>query len=1061
MAFPGSPHLIIIQGERTMKIPAKESFAGYVVTRLDIARGCSSIIHEGLSLDGKTRVAIKVLHTSKISKSRIERFKVEYKTLTKLRHPNIAKVLEAGFKGGAPFIISEFVEGKQLLSALDGYDPGRMIPIFIELLKGMDFIHRSGLLHLDIKSQNVFVTSGSKGDTVKILDFGLAIPEGEYRGEFVGSPSTMAPEIILGLTEKVGKRADLYSAAVLIYQCLSKGQHPFGRTSQKSRAELTKMVEIEKGKLPSPLDKKIPAWLGLILSKMLIFEPEERFYENAAGVIHAISSEYDSGESRSFTASPEYLLPDPTRLIALSGISKILTSDIKKSASGDLPEKPLHIISGGHGMGKSRILHSLKTFGDTISDRISIHRISLPSDDETLSEKIAELRTSISENKAPILLLIDDLDTADGKTAIEAEAERLIAGIFAFAVARVEKPEIYSGIVPTIVAATVTEIQNVVFLKGIGASAIKIHELKPFTTPDIIEYLMATPAFSKRQVPTEAAQHILKITGGIPLEVKELLSENFERLFSFDAAGEIILDPKIISPSALNHRPATTSERLLQKIKFLGRDELRLLESIACCTAAPYLEAPNALILKKATGLKNTDEISKRLLRIGILEEDQGERLKFCDEHLPGMLLDRMDTSYRRKLHSELARHVGSKWKIFHTAHGEDDKKAIKAAIALGKKMLKRRGDCSAAIKLYTSALKRGSGTYWKLRSYILSLLAAAALNTGDLTRAGEAIYSGTRMIPDGEYPAYRRRFTLLDIAMALRTGALNHARNLIESSRLIAAKSRLQDYDLVLKNYKGNLLYEMAIRDPSKNAKKLVEAREILEGSKSMESRLATHSRKKVTNNLLYSVLTAQGLYEEAAQTLEFEISRNEPDIFHLIPTYMAIAEGLRISGKTGRALLWAKKALKLAGNGNSGPMLAYSHAVLANIFYDMNDFERCLAHCASELASIACRSSHTTPSSIARVWSMMGRCHGESGNHRKAIVYFEAALTAASEGYFAMSACLGMGEAYLALGKEKGAIEYIDRAEKMLDGMPVDEISKSHRKRARHVKKLIKDQG
>ncbi|HPW46114.1 MAG TPA: serine/threonine-protein kinase [bacterium] len=1043
-----------------MRTPEKESFAGYTVTKRDIARGCSSMIHEGLSHDGKIRVAIKILRPSKISKNRIERFKAEYKTLTKLNHPNIAKVLEAGFKEGTPFIISEFIEGKQILSALAGYEIGRMIPIFIELLKGLDFIHRSGMLHLDIKSQNVFVNANAKGNRLKILDFGLAMPEKEYRGEFVGSPSTMAPEIALGLSEKVGKRSDLYSAAVLMYQCLSKGRHPFDRTLQKSRAELMKMVEAEKEKLPAPLDREIPGWLELLLSRMLIFEPEERFYENAAGVIHAISSGRTSEASRTSRGSPEYLVPDPTKLVGLSEISKILTSEIEKSTSGDLPEKPLHIISGGHGMGKSHIVHFLKTFGDTISDRISIHRISFPSDDETLSEKIAELRISISDNKSPILLLIDNLDAAEGKTPIEAEVERLISGIFAFAAARTENPEIYSEIIPTIVAATVTEIQKVGFLKEILASALKLHELKPFTASDITEYLAATPAFFRRQIPSEATQHILKITGGIPLEVKELLSKNFEGLFSFDAAGEIILDPKIIAPSTFRHGASTAFERLLHKIKILDRDEIKLLESIACCTAAPYLEAPKFPLLKRVTGLKDIEEISERLMRAGILEMDRKDRIKFCDEHMPGMILMRMNPADRKKLHSELVKHVSLRWKNFHTAHGEDDKKAIKAAITLGKKMLKNHGDCSAAIKLYTSALKRGSEAHWKLRSYISSLIAAAALNTGDLTRAGEAIYSGSRMIPEGEYPAYRRRFALLDIAMALRAGTLNHAQRLIESSRLIAAKSRLEDYDLALKNYNGNLLYEMAIRDPSKDAKKLLEARKIFEGSKSMEFRLAPHSRKKVMNNLLYSVLTAQGLYEEAARTLEFEISGNKPDIFHLIPAYMAIAEGLRISGKTGRALLWAKRALKLAGNGNSGPMLAYSHAVLANIFYDMDDFQRCLAHCSSELASIACRSAHTTPNSMARIWSMMGRCHGESGNHRKAIVYFEAALASASEGYFAMSAYLGMGEAYLSLGKKKTAMEYIGCAEAMLKTMPVDEISKSHRKRAKQVKKLIRDQ-
>ncbi len=220
-------------------------FDGYTIRRANIASGSAGVVHEAVSSDGK-RVAIKVLNRSAVEaklaelvkKSRpgierrpqeweaeiqrqfainIESFKSEYTWLTSLHHPNIAKVHGIGFHEGLFYIAYEFIEGKTLAEHVRDWKPVDMIPLFVQALQGLDYIHRNGLIHLDIKPDNILVQTVDGKPLVKIIDFGLAMPPESYSGGFYGTVATMAPEVALGRKELVDARADLLSFGVVMY----------------------------------------------------------------------------------------------------------------------------------------------------------------------------------------------------------------------------------------------------------------------------------------------------------------------------------------------------------------------------------------------------------------------------------------------------------------------------------------------------------------------------------------------------------------------------------------------------------------------------------------------------------------------------------------------------------------------------------------------------------------------------------------------------------------------------------------------------------------------------
>jgi HAMP domain-containing protein/predicted Ser/Thr protein kinase len=222
-------------------------------------------------------VAIKTLKPDMMQQdpSALERFKSEIRLARKIAHRNVVRTYDLGENSGVYFITMEFVDGKSLKELIQSR--GRLpvaivLPIAKQLCRALEVAHEEGVIHRDIKPANMVVQPDG---VLKVMDFGIARlaqrTEGQTQaGMVVGTPEYMAPEQLLG--EDIDARADLYSAGVVLYECLT-GKMP--HTAQTPITLITKVLE-ETPTPPRELQPDIPAALSDLVMRVLSKDREAR-----------------------------------------------------------------------------------------------------------------------------------------------------------------------------------------------------------------------------------------------------------------------------------------------------------------------------------------------------------------------------------------------------------------------------------------------------------------------------------------------------------------------------------------------------------------------------------------------------------------------------------------------------------------------------------------------------------------------------------------------------------------------------------------------------------------
>jgi len=278
---------VSISPTKTLETPTEEltrgtTFAGRYEIIEELGKGGMGKVYRAEDKKIKEEVALKLIKPEIASdKKTIERFSNELKMARKIAHRNVCKMYDLGEEKGTHFITMEYVPGedlKRLVRKVGQFSAGKTISIAKQVCEGLAEAHRLGVVHRDLKPQNIMV---DEDGNARIMDFGIARSvKGKGitgAGVMIGTPEYMSPE--QAEVKEVDQRSDVYSLGVILYEMVTgrvpfEGETPLG-IAMKHKSEMPKD--------PRELNSQIPEDLSRVILRCLEKDKEKR-YQSAGEV---------------------------------------------------------------------------------------------------------------------------------------------------------------------------------------------------------------------------------------------------------------------------------------------------------------------------------------------------------------------------------------------------------------------------------------------------------------------------------------------------------------------------------------------------------------------------------------------------------------------------------------------------------------------------------------------------------------------------------------------------------------------------------------------------------
>ena len=272
-------------------------------------KGGMALVYHARDLMLERDVAIKVLRENYSSDPSFqERFRQEAKAAANLSHPNIVTIHDFGFDQGQLFIVMEYVPGKDLKTLIQErgrFSAEEALPLVIQACAGIGYAHRAGLVHCDVKPQNLLVMPDLR---LKVTDFGiaraLASIHPEEQSEVVwGSPQYFSPEQAAGSAPSPA--SDVYSLGIILFEMLT-GSLPF---TSSTASELAQMHLETTPPAIGEILPDISAGLEQIIAKVLSKEPAKRY--RTADQLGRVLQKFGAGQPR--TKLVPIVTPEPKK----------------------------------------------------------------------------------------------------------------------------------------------------------------------------------------------------------------------------------------------------------------------------------------------------------------------------------------------------------------------------------------------------------------------------------------------------------------------------------------------------------------------------------------------------------------------------------------------------------------------------------------------------------------------------------------------------------------------------------------------------------------------------
>jgi tetratricopeptide (TPR) repeat protein/predicted Ser/Thr protein kinase len=244
----------------------------------------------------------------------LERFKREIQLSSRVTHPNVLRVFDLGESDGIKFLTMQFVDGRDLSTILkkQGKLPtDRLIRVFRQVAEGLKAAHDQGVIHRDLKPQNIMIDSQ---DRVYVTDFGLAKHADQsgmtQTGAVIGTPFYMSPEQVKG--DSVDQRSDIYAIGVILYQ-MAAGVVPFtGATPFE-----VMMKRVQRPAQPiGELNPDLPRYLQKVIERCMAIDPNLR-YQNVAEILSDLDSENVRSSPRYTALARRWVKPTVAAAVAV------------------------------------------------------------------------------------------------------------------------------------------------------------------------------------------------------------------------------------------------------------------------------------------------------------------------------------------------------------------------------------------------------------------------------------------------------------------------------------------------------------------------------------------------------------------------------------------------------------------------------------------------------------------------------------------------------------------------------------------------------------------------
>ena len=298
-------------------------------------------------------VAVKVLHPALAADDKIvARFTREAKAASRISHPHAINVTDFGESdNGVVYLVMEYLRGRTLKDVVRSGGPmplPRVVEIVRQVSGALEAAHTEGVVHRDLKSDNIMLGEAASGDWAKVLDFGLAKIQQTAHSVHETAPGLTAPNLILGTPQymspeqcsqasDIDPRSDIYSFGVILYEMLA-GHVPF--TGDSPTAVMMKHIQEPP---PSILDerKDLPAGVGRVIARALAKQPADRF-QNAGELYDALAAAAAEESPAEGAAAAAAAPLDTNRIVVPTSANE----SARATAGRDADEAT--VVSAGH-----------------------------------------------------------------------------------------------------------------------------------------------------------------------------------------------------------------------------------------------------------------------------------------------------------------------------------------------------------------------------------------------------------------------------------------------------------------------------------------------------------------------------------------------------------------------------------------------------------------------------------------------------------------------------------------------------------------------------------------